>query len=300
MTTVVQKKIMDQVTMQGATITARNKNEISGITCGGDINFGNINQQITIVQNFQQAANITDRTEFALMVDSAVTGAQDAASKMTQTPDFEPFFGKKDETFLINTTQQVINEIKTDINIQDISNIYQQQIADVNAINDNKINNIICGGNFKVGDIDQGIQALQVASAVSEKITELIFNSKTVQKTVQDAKAEGIVENRGIGGVFKDLGEGLSKVIGSIGNVIGKVGGIYAAIIAAVVIAVVVVIVVVIMNIGSIGGAVSGVMETAGKTGFVPGKFAKMGKRLGPVSSPVSTLSLPSPSAPSL
>jgi hypothetical protein len=280
-TKTMQTSITNLMTTQIQSSTNKNTINISDIVCGGDVKIGNIKQNIIVAQDLGSISSSVTKTDISSAVSQALDATQAAVSDMQKTPDFQPFFGEQDNENVVKVTNSVRNEVMTETNITDIYQEFIQQVQEAQNINKAQIKNIVCGGNFELGDIDQNIQAMQVASKLSEKISELVFSSKTYTTTVSKQTSTATMKT-GIAGVFDSIGKAISGIVDSVGGVIGKVGGIYAVIVVAVILAVVGVIIVVVMNIGSIGSAVSGVVDTAGKSGLIPpgglGKVGKMGR----------------------
>lgn len=272
------KKVTDLFTQQIQQSQNKNRLVISDIVCGGNINIGTVNQNITVAQDLGSIARTVSEQEIKSIVESAMDAVQTSALDSQKTPDFQPFFGNFDSESLISLSNTVKNEVVTSTNIQEIYKEFLQQSQIASQINETTIKNLVCGGDLKIGDINQDIQALQVASKLSESISKLIFSSKTLVDTIskQDAKLKA---SSGIGGVFESIGKAISGIVDSVGGVVGKVGGIYAIVSVVAGLIFLGIIVVVVMNIGKIGAAASGVMETASKTGMMPkGRMGKIPK----------------------
>jgi hypothetical protein len=279
----MQKEVTQLMTNQIQSSTNKNTVDISDIVCGGDVKIGKINQSIVVAQDLGSITKNVSKADISSAVTATLNATQKNIAELKET-DFAPFIGSQNNENIINTSNSIRNEILTETNIESIYQEFTNQIQEAQNMSKAKIRNIVCGGNFETDEIDQNIQAMQVASKLSDKVSELIFTSKTFNSTI--AKQESAAKmDTGIAGVFDSIGKAVSSMIDSVGGVIGKVGGIYAVIIVAVILAVVGIIIVVVMNIGSIGSAVSGVVETGAKTGLIPpgglgkiGKISKIGK----------------------
>jgi hypothetical protein len=203
-----QENITKIINQASQTSTNINTFKVSDIVCGGDITLGNINQTISINQELGSISKSLQQGDVKLMLTSALDAAQAAALKQVDNPDFEPFIGMKEKSVKQNIVNEIRNKIENNNTIQNFYEELNQQMQEASNMNKANIRDIVCGGNFKLGDVNQNIQANQVASKLSDVVSKAIADTATKIETKATQTGEASQESKGLAGIIGEVMKG--------------------------------------------------------------------------------------------
>jgi hypothetical protein len=195
---VYQTEIQKIIDESGQTSTNINSTEISDITCGGSVNIGQINQSIKQTQNLSQALDKMDYETFRTTTEQAAQNAATAMGEQSVQNGWTPLQGNNSETnqmIITNTKNSVLNET----NINKLYESYKSKVQEATNINKSKINDIICGGDFKLEGVSQNIEAIQLANDMSKLLTDSVIAQGTKITTENKVKSSSkqSAENKG-------------------------------------------------------------------------------------------------------
>jgi hypothetical protein len=212
---VYKEKIQKMMDESGQVSTNINSVDISDITCGGSVNIGQINQAIKQSQDLSKALDKMDYDAFKSTTESAAKSAQEAMTDQATKNGFTPTQSNNNETnikIINNTYNAVVNET----NIREYYETFKKSIQEASNINKTKINNIVCGGDFKFDGASQNIEAIQIANDLSKLLTQSALDqgSKIIADTEQKSKSKQKTESSGPLDAL--MGPSIASVVGCV------------------------------------------------------------------------------------
>jgi hypothetical protein len=178
---------------------------VSDITCGGDVEIGDINQSIVLVQDMEALQKSYQTADVTNMARSALDAAQKNALDNIDNPNFEPFVGLKETSVKQTMINDIRNKVENNTIIKNLHEEFNTQIQEASNMQAQQVSDIVCGKNFKLGNLNQSIQASQIAKKMSETIASAIASTATTIDTKVTTDNKAATKDEGMAGVFKSI-----------------------------------------------------------------------------------------------